>query len=380
MDIKIIKVSTRTELNQFVNFPKKLYQSDINFVFEPKSMQKEFLSKKNPFFEHSEATYYIAKSKDKVIGRIASINNTVHNKVYGEKTGFFGFFESIEIYEVTKLLLDKVVDSFLQNGFNKIIGPTNFTTNDSCGMLISGFDEPAVVMMPYNKEYYNDFLIRYGFVKEMDLCSYSISSQMLTIPPFSKLERRISDKLAASGITIRPINYKILDQEIISFREVYNKSNINNWGFIPLNEKEFRHTANQFKLFVPEKLMLIAEKDKKQVGFIVALPDLNQVFSHIKSGKLFPFGFLKFLWYQRKITNSRILILGILLEYRNQGIDIMLYKKIQENLVNLGIHHAEACYVMESNAMMNSIIGKIGGKCVKKYRIYKFEKQAFNKV
>ena len=374
MDIQIIKVSNRKELSQFINFPKELYQPDVNFVFEPTSMQKEFLSRKNPFFEHSEATYFLARSNDKIVGRIASVINTVHNKVYGERTGFFGFFESVDNYEVTKLLLDKVVYSHLQNGFKKIIGPANFTTNDSCGMLISGFDWPPVVMMPYNKEYYNDFLTRYGFVKEMDLCSYSISSMTFTLPSFARLEKRMSEKLAASGITIRPINYQRLDQEIIPFCEVYNRSNINNWGFIPLNEKEFRHTAYQFRQFVPEKLILIAEKEGKQVGFIVALPDLNQVFRHMKSGKLYPFGFLKFLWYKRKITNSRILILGILEEYRNMGIDIMLYIKIRENLAEAGIHQAEACYVMESNARMNSILSKIGGKSVKNYRIYKYER------
>jgi hypothetical protein len=374
MDIQIIKVSTHSELNQFINFPRELYHSDVNFVFEPLSMQKEFLSRKNPFFEHSDAIYFLARSNGNVLGRIAAIINKVHNEVYGERTGFFGFFESVDYYEVTKLLLDKVVDLHLQNGFNKIIGPANFTTNDSCGMLISGFDNPAVIMMPYNKKYYNDFLTRYGFVKEMDLGSYSICSKTFTLPSISRLQKRMSDKFAASGITIRPINYQRLDQEIKPFCEVYNKSNIKNWGFIPLNEKEFKHTAYQFRQFVPEKLILIAEKGSKQIGFIVALPDLNQVFQHIKSGKFFPFGLLKFLWYKRKISNSRILILGVLEEYRNIGIDIMLYIKIQENLAEMGIHRAEACYVLENNARMNSILVKIGGKCFKKFRIYKLEK------
>lgn len=374
MDIKIIEVGSNKEMNQFINFPKKLYQSDKNFIFEPSSMQKEFLSKKNPFFEHSGANYFLAKSDNKIVGRVAIINNTVHNKLYHEKTGFFGLFESIENYDVAKLLLDKVVETHLQNGFHNILGPTNLTTNDSCGMLISGFDTPPVVMMPYNKEYYNDFLVRYGFVKEMDMSSYLVGDQILKSPSMKRLLKRICDKLTASEITIRTINYKILDQEIIPFRDVYNQSNKNNWGFIPLNEKEFRQTAHQFRQFVPEKLMLIVEKGKRQIGFIVALPDLNQVFSHIISGKLLPFGFLKFLWYKRKINNSRILILGVLDEYRNKGIDIILYKKIKENLATMDIYVGEACYVMENNMKMNSIMEKIGGTRVKKYRIYKFEK------
>lgn len=373
MEIKIIEVGSNKELNQFINFPKILYQSDKNFVFEPVSMQKEFLSHKNAFFDHSKATCFLAISNNKIVGRIASINNTIHNKIYDEKTGFFGFFETIENYEVAKLLLDKVVETNQANGFQKIIGPTNLTTNDSCGLLISGFNTPPVVMMPYNKDYYNDFMTKYGFIKEMDLASYFIGDQILTSPAFGVLLKRISDKLIASDIKIRAINYKILAQEIIPLREVYNYSNKNNWGFIPLTENEFRKTAHQFSQFVPEKLILLVEKGKQLIGFVVALPDLNQVFSHIKSGKLFPFGFLKFLWYKRKINNSRILILGVIDEYRNQGIDIILYKKIQENLATMGIYHGEACYVLENNLKMNSIMKKIGGISVKKYRIYKFE-------
>jgi ribosomal protein S18 acetylase RimI-like enzyme len=372
MDIQIIKVSTNAELNQFIDFPKELYKTERNFVFEPVSMQREFLSTKNPFFDHSDVTYYLAISNQNVVGRIAAIINRVHNKEFNDRTGFFGFFESIENYDVTRSLLDKVAETHMHNGLNILIGPTNFTTNDSCGLLISGFDSPAVVMMPYNKEYYNDYLLRYGFVKTMDLFSYSFNVKKFITPAYDELTKRISNKLSAAGIRIRPINYKILDKEIISFREVYNLSNMNNWGFIPLNEKEFRHTAYQFKQFVPEKLMLIAEKDNKQIGFFVALPNLNQVFSHIKSGKLFPFGFLKFLWYQRKITTSRMLILGILPEYRNMCIDFMLYKQIQENLDALGILRSEACYVMENNIPMRSILDRIGDKSVKTYRIYKY--------
>lgn len=378
MDIEIIRVTSRKELNQFINFPKELYRSDRNFVFEPVSMQKEFLSKKNPFFNHSDAEFFIAKSNSKVVGRIASINNTVHNRIYGEKAGFFGFFESIENYEVTKRLLDKVVDKHWQDGFQKIIGPTSFTTNDSCGLLISGFDKPPVIMMSYNKAYYNDFLLRYGFGKEMDLNSYFIDDQYLISQSFRNFISRINYKLTVSGIQIRPINFKILDQEVVQFCEVYNQTNKNNWGFIPLNLEEFNKTAHQFKQFVPDKLILMVEKGPQLIGYIVALPDLNEVFSHMKSGRLFPFGFLKYLWYKKRITNARILILGVLDEYRNQGIDIMLYREITEKLASIGIYHGEACYVMDNNLKMNSIMKKIGGVEVKKYRIYKLEKYASN--
>ncbi|KAF0198617.1 MAG: hypothetical protein FD166_1258 [Bacteroidetes bacterium] len=373
MNISIKEVTGQKQLRRFICFPKDLYRQDRNFIFEPVMMQMDFFSGKNPFFEHSQARYFIAVSDHRIVGRIAAIVNTVHNETYSVKTGFFGFFESVDNYEVAVALLDKVVEIHRENGFNRVTGPVNFTTNDSCGLLISGFDIPPVVMMPYNKPWYNDFLIRYGFEKEMELSSYYIGDGLLKSPAYMKLSDRLCAGLAASGITIRTINYKKLDEEIIPFREVYNQSNSDNWGFIPLNEREFSHTAHQFRQFVPEKLMLIVEKDGQQIGFIVALPDLNQVFGHMRSGKMLPTGLLKFLWYRRKITGSRILILGILKEYRNKGIDVVLYRKIQENLATMGIYHGEACYVMEDNLSMNSIMQKLGGTRIKRYRIYKFE-------
>jgi GNAT superfamily N-acetyltransferase len=373
MDVQIIKVRSKIELDWFINFPKDLYSEDTNFIFEPVSLQRDFLSHKNSFFEHSDAEYFIAVSEGRVVGRIASIKNTIHNKIYNEKTGFFGFFESTDNYEVAELLLDEVVKAQRMSGFNKIIGPTNFTTNDTCGMLISGYDMPPVVMMPYNKPYYNDYLERYGFIKEMDLCSYLLLGEnILTTQTLTALLKKLNISAEDSGITFRSINYKKLDQEVIQFRDVYNESNKNNWGFMPMTEKDFKMAAKQLSEFTPERLMLFAEKEKQLIGFAVALPDLNQVFSHIKSGKLFPFGFIKYLWYKRKITNSRVLILGVLDEYRNKGVDMILYKKIQDNLASLGIYRGEACYVMENNYKMNRIMEKIGGVKIKKYRIYKY--------
>lgn len=377
--IEICEVKSKQQFRSFIQLPNSIYKGDPNYVPELFLTQKAlFDRKKNPFFLHSKVDFFLAYKAKQLSGRIALIRNNSHIYHTGEKCGFFGFFESIEDFDVTKALLDKAITWLSEEGLSNIVGPENFTTNDSCGMLISGFDKPPVIMMPYNKAYYNDFLIRYGFVKEIDLFSYFIDDQTLISPSITRLVKGISEKLAASNITIRTMNYKILEQEISSFREVYNQSNKDNWGFLPLNEKEFTELALQLRQFVPEKLVLIVEKDKQQIGFIVATPDLNQVTRHIKSGRLLPFGILKYLWYKRKINKVRVLILGILDEYRNKGIDILLYKKIQENAAALGIYCAEACYVMENNLQMRSILEKIGGKSVKTYRIYKLEKPAYN--
>ncbi len=369
--MEIISVTNRRLLRLFIDFPHSLYKNDSNYVPELYISQKHLLTNKNPFFEHSEAEYFLAMKNGKVAGRIAAINNNIHNQLYKDKAGFFGFFEVIQDYEVTKALLDKVVGWFSSKKIYHIIGPTNLTTNDSCGVLISGFELSPIVMMPYNKTYYDDFLSRYGFVKVMDLSSFLIDGIQLKNLVEQTFVSKIQEKLREAGIDIRPMNFKNFDEDVHQFRKVYNESNEGNWGFIPLNEKEFRSMAEEIKKVVPANLVLIAEKDKKQIGFVVAVPDYNQVFRHFKRGRLLPFGFIKFLWYRSKINSARILILGVLKEYNNRGIDLLLYKTIQEKLNSIGIYKGEACYVLEDNKAMNSILKKIGGKEIKKYRIYK---------
>jgi hypothetical protein len=383
--MEIISVTNRRLLRLFIDFPHTLYKNDPNYVPELYITQKHLLTSRNPFFEHSEAAYFLAFLNGKVAGRIAAIQNNVHNQRYKNNAGFFGFFEVIQDYEVCRILFNKVAEWFRSKQIYRIVGPTNLTTNDSCGVLISGFELSPIVMMPYNKKYYDDFLSRYGFVKEMDLSSYlldGIQLKSLTEKPFVS---KIQDKLREGGIVIRPINFKNFDEEVNQLRKVYNESNAGNWGFMPLNDKEFRCMAKEIKKLVPANLVLIVEKANKQIGFIVAVPDYNQVLRYISRGRLLPFGFLKFLWYRSKINSARILILGVCKEYTNRGIDLLLYKIIQENLNTIGIYGGEACYVMEDNNAMNSILKKIGGKLIKKYRIYKMnisiksDKESYNK-
>jgi len=371
--MEITEVKDKKLLRQFISFPYKLYKNDPNYIPDLILNQKKIFSNTNPFFEHSQALLFMALENKKVMGRIAAIHNRIHNNIYNEKTAFFGFLEAVSRDDVFIALIGKVSEWAKSEGLNKLVGPTNFTTNDSCGFLISGFDRMPVINMPYNKDYYAGFFDRHGFTKELDLFAYEHTAQNLKMHIDEKLLHRVGEKLFSEGISLRQVHFKDMDAEIMKLREVYNASNIGNSGFIPLSENEFKSTAKDLKTLIPEKLILFAEKNDETVGFIVALPDYNQVFRHIHSGRLFPFGIFKFLWHKRKIDNARVLILGVLPKYRGKGIDLHLYYRIQQNLASIGIHRGEAAYIMESNTVMNSIMQKIGGKLVKKYRMFSKE-------
>jgi GNAT superfamily N-acetyltransferase len=370
---EIIKVNSKHQLRVFIDLPNRLYKNDPNYV--PSlyvSLKSMFDRTSYPFFTRSEADLFLAFKNKKPAGRIAAIQNNNHIAYTGERCGFFGFFETIDDYEVAKALIDNVIRWCLDRRLDRIVGPENFTTNDSVGFLTQGFDSPPVFMMPYNKPYYNDFFERYGFRKKLDLSSYYIPSNAAPeklIRVIQKIEGRLKEK----SITIRPLNMKDFDKEMVRFRVTYNESYKDNWGFIPLEKDEFRHQSEELRKIADPNLILIAEKDGKLIAFVCAIPDINQVLIKIRNGRLFPFGLFKLFKYKKKITNLRVLILGVLDEYRGQGIDAVLYNRLFEYSRDHHINGGEAAYVMENNTRMIRVLNDLGGQVRKKYRLYEYD-------
>lgn len=372
MQIEIQEVRTKSQLNKFISFPHLLYKNNSYYVPSLNISIKETLSTKNPFLHHSQIALFIALDNNRVVGRIAAIYNKTHLDTYKDNTGFFGFFDSTNDINVSNILFESCKTWLKEKGLSRIIGPTSLTTNDQCGFLTSGFDLPPSVQMPYNYDYYNALALSYGFKKEIDLYSYSINGEALSDRYTNILEQR-SEKLEEKDIRIRSLSKKTFQNDISKLRSVYNRSNVKNWGFMPLNEDEFKYMAKDLKMITPLDMALLAENGNDIIGFMISLPNINQALVHCKKGELFPFGLLKFLWYKRRINSSRIMILGILEEYKGMGVDLLLYMKMKEVLNNHGIYDYEACYVLENNGTMNSIINKVSKELVKKYRLYSID-------
>ena len=369
--MEIRKVLSEKDLMRFINFPHQLYKRDENYVAELNLLTKKMLSNKNPFLKHSEIALFLAIKRGVVVGRIAAIYNKTHLSTYNDNAGFFGFFDTINNISVAKMLFEACGQWLADKGVKKIIGPTNLTTNDSCGLLIEGFQFSPMVLMPYNKDYYNHLCTQLGFTKLIDLNSYSTNETVLD--KYNHVYLRGLEKMKLNRITIRNLFSKTFQQDMAQLRLVYNKVNENNWGFMPLNEEEFREMANDLKTATPLDLTFIVEKGNEIIGFLIAVPNLNQIFKFIKNGKLFPFGIFQFLLRKRVVNSARIMILGVLDEYKNMGIDMVLYQHTKKALRKHNIFNVEACYVLESNQRMNHILRKLSEGIVKKYRIYEKE-------
>ncbi len=370
MKTDIIEVSDWTWKKRFIDFPHDLFEGDPNYVPEIFLGQKElFDEQKNPFFKHSKVQLYLALREGKIVGRIAAIRNNNYNEFAGANAGFFGFFDVIEDYEVAKLLLDTACVWLRKEGLNNVIGPANFSTNDTAGLLVEGFDSPPVVMMTYNKPYYADFLERYGFQKQMDLLAY-LGIHATANKKSMELSQRIQERLAGRGITFRQANMRKFKAEIAQVRKVYQGSWDKNWGFVPPTDAEFDFLAEGLKMVIDPRFSVLAEHEGKLVGFALAVPDINTVVRTIKRGRLFPFGIFKLLLQKRKIKSIRIILLGVLPEYRKMGIEGVFYATILGMGIKLGHTHGEASWILDNNELMKKGVESIGMVPYKRYRMY----------
>ncbi len=370
--IEIKKVDSKNDLKKFIDFPHDLYANDPNYVPELYISQKDLLSKKHPFFKHSKADLFLALKGKEIVGRIAAIRNNNYIDYTGNEIGFFGFLEFINDKEVSRALLNHVTEWVKNEGLKGLMGPENYSTNETCGTLISGFDSPPMIMMPYNQSYYPEHLEDFGFSKAMDLLAYRFNPDGFT-ERLKRMALLIEERLNKQGITIRKFDIKNFNEEIAKIKSVYNSAWEKNWGFVPMTDEEFAHSAKDLKQIVDPDLLLIAEQDGRAIGFSLTLPNLNEILIKIKRGRLLPFGLFKILTGKKNIKGARIITLGIIDRYRKMGIDAYFYYKVYKEGIGKGMNVGESSWILENNEMMNRAVVNVNGELYKKYRLYKID-------
>ena len=159
------------------------------------------------------------------------------------------------------------------------------------------------------------------------------------------------------------------DGEVRRIQEVYNSAWAENWGAVPMTDKEFKHLAKDLKMILDPDLCYIAEVKGELAGFSLSLPDINQALIHL-NGRLFPFGLFKLLWYKRRINAVRMITTGVIKKFRHMGIDAAFYCENYKTAYAKGMPHGEASWILESNTAMNHALEKMGFQVYKRYRLY----------
>lgn len=369
MALEVRPVAGKRDLNTFIKLPWRLYRNERYWVPPLLFERRRFLDRRrNPFFRHAEAEYFLAWRDGRPVGRITAHVDRNFNEFQKHDWGMFGFFECEDDQEAAAALLSTAEEWLRERRRDRIVGPMDFTTNGECGILIDGYDRLPVVLTNWHHPYYPKLLEQHGLGKAIDLYMWDLKVQERdkVHPAIWQMADEVESK---HGIVIRPMRKKDMRAEVARFLEVYNAAWSRNWGFVPLTDDEVRELAKELRPILDENWAFVAEKDGETVGAALSLPDYNEVLVHL-NGRLLPFGWAKALWYRRKIDRVRVFALGVKREWQHTGIAAKFYELHFDSAARTPQRTGETGWILETNKAMNRAMEGMGGKIVRTYRVY----------
>jgi GNAT superfamily N-acetyltransferase len=367
--LEIRPVHSRRELGAFIKLPFRLYADEPQWVAPVILERRQFLDRrKNPYFEHARAEYFLAWRDGRPVGRITAQVDDRSQEFQGNRWGWFGFFESEDDPEVAALLVDTARAWLEARGCDRMVGPCDFTTNDECGVLIEGHERTPLILSPWTHRYYPALLEGAGLEKAMDLLMWElhIAGRDKVNPVIWKLADRVESRY---GVTVRQMRKRDMEAEVGRFMEIYNAAWEQNWGFVPLTEHEVRHYAKTLKPFLDENWAYVAEKDGETVGAALSLPDYNQVLKHL-DGRLLPWRVVKALRARKQIDRVRVFALGVKPDWQHTGIAAKFYERHFDAATRTPQIWGEMGWILETNTNMNRAMEAMGGRIVRRFRLF----------
>ncbi len=369
--IKIIPVNTKQLQRQFVEFQYELYKDCPQFVPPIKSDIYAMMNpKKHPFYDHSEADFFLAMDGEKIVGRIAALINKPFNAYHQSTDAEFYLFDLIDNQEVANALLDRVAEWARERGMTKIVGPKGFGPLDGYGIQIEGHEHRQMMnMMNYNYPYYQTLVENYGFTKAVDFVSSYVDPQKIEVP--EKVAKAASIAKKRGSLVIKTFKNKAeLKQWIPQLRSAYNGSFVQNWEYYPLTKREIDFVvSNALILVIPEMLKMIV-KDDKVVGFVLPFPDVSRAFQKNK-GKLGPIEIIRLLAEIKKTDWIDFNGIGILPEAQGFGGNALIYEILIDSVhQNSRYQHGELTQVAETAVQMRKDLLNLGCVFYKNHRVY----------
>jgi hypothetical protein len=375
--LEIRRVLTSAERRDFILLAYRLNAGDPNWIPPLKDEVKGLITPgKNPWFEHAEAAFFLARRGGRTVGRISAQVDSLVLEHMGAGLGQWGMLEAED--EAAAQALLAAAEAWLRDkGMTRSMGPFSLGIWDEPGLLIKGHDHPPMVMMGHHKAAYEAWVEKAGYAKAKDLYTYDLD----VVQPFPPIVQRI----VAAGernpkIRIRQVDKKRFDQEAELILSILNEAWSSNWGFIPLTPSEIAYAGKKLKPIVLEDMILVAEYDAGEgfepVAFMVALPDINEFLADL-GGDLLPFGWAKLLWRLRRMRpkGGRVPLMGVVSRLHASRLASQLAFMMIEYIRRAGTSHygitrAEVGWVLEDNAPMISIAEAIEARCNRVYRIY----------
>jgi hypothetical protein len=368
--ISQLNVESREEARRFIDLPYRLYAGHPCWVPPIRRDVALMLDRaKHPFYERSDADFFLATRDGRVIGRIAALENRPFNTHHGTREADFYCFECEDDAEAASALFARAAEWARARGLTRMVGPKGFSAFDGYGILVEGFQHrPVMTMTNYNLEYYAKLVEGLGFRKEVDFVSFHLQKDTFMMPD---RVRRVAERARArSGLRVFSYPSKrALIKAAPAIREAYNGAFVANWEYYPLSEREVGLLVEQLALIVNPRFVKFILDGDRMVGFLFTFPDLSAALQRAR-GRLTPWGIADLLLETRRTNWVAINGAGILPEYQNRGGNALLYTEIERTIRESRFFHADLTQVAETAVQMRRDLTGLGAEPYKTHRVY----------
>lgn len=358
----------RKQRELFKQVPKDIYAKIPQWVPPLASeAEKVFHPHRCSFYDRGEAAFLVAMQDDRVVGRLAVLNNEAYNAYNQEKTAFFYLFESINDRSVTSKLFEKAFEWARQRGLTHMEGPRGFSVFDGMGMLVKGFEHRPAFGIPYNPPYYPELMESVGFEPYRELLSGYLGSDIQFPEKIIQLAEVLKSK---KGFSVLEMSSKSdLRKGVRYLKDMYNAALVGTSGNAPISDADLDSMTRGLLWIADPKLIKLIFKGEEGAGFLMAYPDVSAALQRCR-GHLFPFGWLQILIEARRTEWVNINGAGIVEKYRRSGATAILFTEIFRSIASGQFLHADVVGIGTENEAMQLELQKIGVDFYKTHRTY----------
>jgi len=371
LTVEKIDADNRRQVRRFVEFPYRLYRDHPQWVPPIRGDIRVMLDRrKHPFYEHSDADFFLAERSGEVVGRIAALENRAYNAFHDAKMANFYLFECVDDRAVAEALVASVVTWARGRGLTTLVGPKGFGVLDGYGLLVEGFEHRQMMtMMNYNYPYYQALLEGVGFRKEVDFVSCHIGVDTFQLPErVHRIARRVLERGSLEIKRFRSV------REVKSWtgriREAYNRAFVDNWEFCPITEREAKFLMDNAISLSDPRLIKIIVHGEEMVGFLFGFPDVSAALQRAK-GRLTPWALVDLLLEMRRTKWLALNGAGLVPEFHGVGGNALLYAEMENTIRESRFEHADLTQVAETAVQMRRDLENVGGEMYKNHRVYR---------
>lgn len=372
MSVEIRPVRTRSELRTFVNFPEKLYRNNPYYVPPLVFDQMDTLDQeKGAAQEFCDSRLWLAYKDGELAGRVAAIVNHKANEQWNHREVRFGWYDFIEDPEVAEALMEKVYELGREHKMDSVVGPLGFTDFDPEGMLIDGFDRISTMALIYNEPYYNTYLERMGFGKDADWIEYRVTIPETMPERWERMSRIIEQR---ANVHLRQLTRRIVRKEDYGHKvfRCINECYKDLYNFTVLPDHMAEKYLGFYLSILDLRFISLVENERGDlVAFGITMPSIAKALQKSR-GRLFPFGW----WHLAKAMfikhddTAEMLLIGVHPDYRNSGVNSLVFMDIFRKFSSFGIKYAETNAILETNLKNQGQFRDFEHECKKRRRSY----------